>query len=126
MQRTFATYVQCLALAWTCALTPALAHASDGAPARTSLIPTPAQVAAAAFAQGVVDERGTAPERASDTSLFESPWFWAGVAGVVLAGVAVALVATRPDPEPAVPAGTLGVTVAVLTQDACASANERP
>jgi hypothetical protein len=62
----------------------------------------------------------------SDSSVFESPWFWAAVAGVIAGGVVLALAMSSSDEEPSVPPGTLSKSVSVLTKEPCGTASQRP
>jgi hypothetical protein len=100
------------------AVEPGLARGRD-------TVPSPRQTAAASPAllqqPGVLASGGDS----SNSSVFESPWFWAGVAGVIVAGVVLTL-ALSSDEEPSVPAGTLSKSVNVLTREPCGTASERP
>lgn len=112
-----ATYAQCWALACLLCTVSVPAHAFDR-------VPSPAQTAAAAPSLRLepADPRTTS-RGSDDASLFESPWFWAGVAGVVAAGIVIGLVVANSKDEPAVPQGTLKLSVSVLTKAPCGNAS---
>jgi hypothetical protein len=49
--------------------------------------------------------------------VFESPWLWVGVAGVVVGGIVAGVLLAHSSSEPSVPKGTLKLTVSVLTKE---------
>ena len=116
----------CCALVATLAMSGSTAHALDPGLARPmAVVPSPRETAAASPAllqqPGVLASGGDS----NNSSVLASPWFWAGVAGVVVAGVVLTLALSSHD-EPSVPAGTLSKSVNVLTREPCGTASERP
>jgi len=115
-----ATYKQAWALITCLCAWSARASASD-AGLGIAPIPSPAQTAAAALALQADTNARSAPVASEDSSLFESPWFWVGVAGAVATSVAIALVVANSGDDPEVPKGTLNLSVSVLTKAPCTS-----
>jgi hypothetical protein len=91
-------------------------------------VPSPAQAAAllpSTGSQRWLALASSADDGDQDSSLLESPWLWAGVAGVVATGVVLALVLSSSGEDSGAPKGTLGTSVQVLTKGSCATASDR-
>jgi len=116
----------CCALVATSAMSVSTARAVEPGSARPlAVVPSPRQTASASPALLQQPDVLAAGGDSNSSSILQSPWFWAGVAGVLVAGVALTL-ALSSDDEPGVPAGTLSKSVNVLTREPCGTGSERP
>jgi hypothetical protein len=107
-------------------MTVSAAHAMEPQLAGPSaVVPSPRQTAAASPALLQQPDLLASGGDSSDSSVFASPWFWAGVAGVVVAGVVLTLALGSEDDEPSVPAGTLSKSVSLLAREPCGTGSER-
>ena len=108
-----ATYIPWLLAGSLClACSPAFAAEPRARPR----VPSPAQTAALALSMQGAEDLPAAPSEAEQSSWLESPWFWAGVVGVVATGVVVALVVANSNEDEGPPKGNLGVSISVLSR----------
>jgi hypothetical protein len=125
-RRAWLARVGCCALVATLVLSVTKAHAVEpGWAGPVAIAPSPRQTASASPALLQQPNVLAAGGDSNTSSVLHSPWFWAGVAGVVVATVVLTL-ALSSDDEPSVPAGTLSKSVNVLTREPCGTASERP
>jgi hypothetical protein len=115
---------QCALVATLC-MSVSTAYAVEPGLARPiPVAPSPRQTASASPALLQQPDVLASGGDSNNSSVWQSPWFWAGVAGVIVAGVVLTL-ALSSDEEPDVPAGTLSKSVNVLTREPCGTASER-
>jgi hypothetical protein len=115
------------ALLTTVSMSVSTAYAAEPVLASPRVVlPSPRETASASPALLQRRDVLAANGDSKDSSVFESPWFWAGVAGVIVAGVVLTLALSSSDDEPSVPAGTLSKSVSVLTKETCGTPPERP
>jgi hypothetical protein len=124
---SLARVVHCALLLATASTSVSTVHASEpGFAAPIAAVPSPRETASASPALLQQSAVLASDDDSRESSVFESPWLWAGVAGVIAAGVVLALAMSSSDEEPSVPPGTLSKSVSVLTKEPCGTASERP